>query len=58
MLDEPGLADASLAAHVNDMAGAPGERGLEDALELFKLGLAANELASTRRRRGFRGNAA
>ena len=27
-------------------------------LELFKLGLAANELASIRRRRGFRGNAA
>jgi hypothetical protein len=55
LLDESGLADAGLATHVNDMAGAPTKRGLQDALELFKLGLAADKDASTRRGRGFSG---
>ena len=58
LLDQSRLADAGLATHIDDMAGAPAERGLEDALELVEFGFAADEHASVRRRRGVARNAA
>ena len=52
------LADAGLTAHENDVAGAPAERGVKDALELVEFGFAANEGASVRRHHGIAGDAA
>ena len=52
LLDQSRLADYGLAADKIDVASAPAERGLEDALELVEFRFAADECASVGRRRG------
>src|SRR5579862_8343967 len=51
LLDQPRLADARLASHIDNAAAAPGKTGADDAVELIELGLAADKHAAVRRHR-------
>ena len=56
-LDKPRFADSGLAAHIDDMPGAPAERSFKSSSELLEFGFAADESASIRARRGVARNA-
>src|SRR5580658_1749203 len=50
LLDEPGLADSRLAAHVDGVTASPCDRRGQHAFELFDLGHATDEWAARGRR--------